>query len=167
MSNVFSPYRFLFTSEVWGKENKQIDAMLALHAQEEYCEYSENFTTLAYVSSMNTLSPKDQFLVFSSISNYHKHGYPSVHVPSSIIQPTHINYVEHGLYDPFAKENLEGNYIWKYILQSPRNHIMYFLSTSQETENYHLIKHCLQKDSPSATNINIDVSDEYVPRPKK
>ena len=71
------------------------------------------------------------------------------------------------MYDPFAKENLEGNYIQKHIPQSPQNHIMYFLSTSQETEIYHLIKHLHQKDSPSAMNINIDVSDAYVPRPKK
>ena len=116
---------------------------------------------------MNTFSPKDQFLVLASISNYHKHGYPSVRVPSTIIQPTHINFVEHGLYDPFARKNFKGNSIRKYIPQSPRNHIMYFLSTSQETENFHLTKHCLQKDSASSMNPAIDISDEYVSWPKK
>ena len=75
--------------------------------------------------------------------------------------------MEHGLYDPFARENLEGNSIRKYIPQSPRNCIMYFLSTSQQTGNFHLIKHYLQKDSASSTNPVIDISDEYVPRLKR
>ena len=44
---------------------------------------------------------------------------------------------------------------------------MYFLSTSQETENYHLIKDCLQRDNLSATNDFVDVPDGDVPIPKK
>ena len=77
-SNAISPSRFLFTSEQLSEETNHIERLLATHVQEDYAEYSENFTTLAHVSSLNTLSPKDQFLVFASISNYHKHGYPSV-----------------------------------------------------------------------------------------
>ena len=135
--------------------------------EQHYSDHGDKFTILSHVSSMNTSSPNDQFLIFPSISNYHKSVYLSVRIPSKIIQPTHINFFEHGLYDPFASENLEGNYIHKYIPQSPRNCIMYFLSTSHETENYHLIKHCLQRDNPSATNDFVDVPDGDVQIPKK
>ena len=115
--------------------------------EQHYSKHGDKFTALSHVSSMNTSSPKDQFLVFSSILNYQK----NVSITTFSIQNhiTHINFIEHGLYDPFSSENLEVNYICKYIPQSPRNCIMYFLSILQQTENYHLIKHCLQRDNPS------------------
>ena len=105
----------MFTSELWGEENQEIDGLLATHVEQYYTEYGDKFTTLSHVSSMNTSSPKDQFLMFSSIFNYHKSGYPSLCDPSKIIQPTHIDFIEHGLYDPLASENLEGKYICTFI----------------------------------------------------
>ena len=87
------------------------------------------------------LSPKEQFMLLSSISNFHKFGYPAMPELSSkcVISPSHITYTEHVLCDPFSKEDMEGNNIRKYIPVSPHNQIMYFLVTFKEADVYHLL----------------------------
>ena len=103
-------------------------------------------------------SPKDQFILLSSIPNFHKFGYPGIAQSNKIITPTHISYAEHVLYDPFAKDSVEGNMIRKYIPVSPRNHIMYFLATYKESEMYQILRYLLGKD-----NGNDDLASDYVP----
>ena len=75
-------------------------------------------------------------MLLSSISNFHKFGYPMISefTSKSVIMPSHITYAEHVLYDPFSKEDMEGNNIRKYIPVSPCNRIMYFSATLKEVE---------------------------------
>ena len=97
--------------------------------------------SLAQILDLHYESPKKQFMLPSSVSNFHKFGYPAMFELSSksIISRNHITYAEHVLYDPFSKEDMEGNNIRKYIPVSPRNWIVYFFATFKETEMYHLL----------------------------
>ena len=105
-------------------------------------------TSLVQILDLPYESPKEQFMLLSSISIFHKFGYPAMSELSSksVISPSHITYGEHALYDPFSKEDMEGNNIRKYIPVSPCNWIMYFLATFKEAEMYHLLRYLLLKD---------------------
>ena len=105
-------------------------------------------TSLIQILDLPYESPKEQFMLLSSISNCHKFGYPAMSELSSksVISPSHIMYAEHVLYDPFSKEDMEGNNIRKYIPVSPCNRIIYFLAMFKEAEMYHLLQYLLLKD---------------------
>ena len=115
-------------------------------------------TCIKQIGNLPYESPKDQFILLSSIPNFHKFGYPGIAQSKEIITPTHISYAEHVLYDPFAKDSVEGNMIRKYIPVSPRNRIMYFLATLKEGEMYQILRYLLGKD-----NGNDDLASDYVP----
>ena len=83
-----------------------------------------------------------------------------------IISPNHITYAEHVLYDPFSKEDMEGNNIRKYIPVSPRNRIMYFLATFKEAEMYHLLRYLLLKDQGTDER-DMEYETHEIPIPKK
>ena len=76
---------------------------------------------------MSNESPKDQFILLGSISNYHKYGYPSLKEEGGIIHVKNITYAEHVLYDDkFSKLDLMGKESeCTYSLTKDR--IMYFL----------------------------------------
>ena len=97
-----------------------------------------DLTCIKQIDNLPYESPKDQFILLSSIPNFHKFGYPGIAQSNEIITPTHISYAEHVLYDPFAKDSVEGNMIRKYIPVPPRNCIMYFLATYKESEMYQI-----------------------------
>ena len=63
-------------------------------------------TSLVQILDLPYESPKEQFMLLSSVSNFHEFGYPAMSELSSksIISPNHIMYAEHVLYDPFSKE---------------------------------------------------------------
>ena len=115
-------------------------------------------TCIKQIDNLPYESPKDQFILLSSIPNFHKFGYPGIAQSKEIITPTHISYAEHVLYDPFAKDSVEGNMIRKYIPVSPCNCIMYFLATFKEGEMYQILRYLLGKD-----NGNDDLASDYVP----
>ena len=60
----------------------------------------------------------------------------------------------------------KGTYIRNYIPPSPRNRIMYFLSTDQDTESYQLIKYLLSLNSPDQM-IYGENNSEDIPVPRK
>ena len=84
----------------------------------------------------------------------------------SIISPNHTMYAEHVLYDPFSKEDMEGNNIRKYIPVSPHNWIMYFLVMFKEAEMYHLLQYLLLKDQ-GTDEPNKEYETHEIPIPKK
>ena len=84
----------------------------------------------------------------------------------SIISPNHITYAEHVLYDPFSKEDMEGNNIRKYIPVSPHNWIMYFLVMFKEAEMYHLLRYLLLKDQ-GTDEPDMQYETHEIPIPKK
>ena len=127
-----------------------------------------DYTSLVQILDLPCQSPKEQFMLLSSVSNFHKFGYPAMSELSSksIISPNHITYAEHVLYDPFSKEDMEGNNIRKYIPVSPCNWIMYFLATFKEAEMYHLLRYLLLKDQ-GMDEPDMGYETHEIPIPKK
>ena len=90
---------------------------------------------IEHILEMSDKSPKDQFLLLGSISNYHEYGYPSLQDEVVIIHVKNINYAEHVFYDDkFLKTGIDGERIRTYIRPSPRNRIMYFMDSGKEAE---------------------------------
>ena len=118
---------------------------------------------------MSDESPKDQFLLLGSISNYHKYGYPSLKEEGGIIHVENITYVQHVFYDDkFSKTGLDGERIRTYIPPSPRNRIMYFMDTGKEGELFQLVKHILKGDQANETHGHkIKMEPPPVPRKKR
>ena len=67
-----------------------------------------------------------------------------------IIKPIHVNYIEHILYDPDAKENVKGDMILKHIPTSPRNRVMYLLVVGH-SQLWNLMKYLQRCDSETHT----------------
>ena len=84
----------------------------------------------------------------------------------SVITPSHITYAEHVVYDPFSKEDMEGNNIRKYIPVSPCNLIMYFLVMVKEAEMYYLLRYLLLKDQ-ERDEPNMEYETPEIPRPRR
>ena len=78
--------------------------------------------------------------------------------------------MEHLLYDPDAKENVNGDMIRKYIPTSPRNRLMYLLVVGH-VQLWNLMKYVQICDSQTHTDsIQQDIADEvnsFPPAPKK
>ena len=64
---------------------------------------------IEHILEMSNESPKHQFLLLGSISNYHKYGYPSLKDEKGIIHVKNITYAEHVFHDDkFSKLELIG-----------------------------------------------------------
>ena len=168
-----SQYRFLHCGGLWTDEQKaQVDNSLAMFLEagikKPNLDGNVDHTSLVQILDLPCESPKEQFMLLSSVSNFHKFGYPAMCELSSksIISPNHITYAEHVLYDPFSKEDMEGNNIRKYIPVSPRNRIMYFLVMFKEAEMYHLLRYLLLKDQGTDEH-DMEYETHEIPIPKK
>ena len=166
-------YRFLHCGGLWTDEQKaQVDNCLAMFLEAGIkipnLDGNVDHTSLVQILDLPCESPKEQFMLLSSVSNFHKFGYPAMCELSSksIISPNHITYAEHVLYDPFSKEDMEGNNIRKYIPVSPRNQIMYFLAMFKEAEMYHLLRYLLLKDQGTDEH-DMEYETREIPIPKK
>ena len=77
------------------------------------------------------------------------------------------NYIEHLLYDPDAKENVNGDMICKYI---PRNRLMYLLVVGH-AQLWNLVKYVQRCDSQTHTDsLQQDIADKiksFPPAPKE
>ena len=124
---------------------------------------------IEHILEMSDKSPKDQFLLLGSISNYHKYGYPSLKEEGGIIHVKNITYAEHVFYDDkFSKTGLDGERIRTYIPPSPRNRFMYFMDTGKEGELFQLVKHILKGDQGNETDCHtIEMEPPPVPRKKR
>ena len=131
---------------------------------------TQDVKLLSQISSLPPSSRKEQLILLSSISNFHHFGYPSLMEATHIIKLTHVNYIEHILYDPDAKENVEGNMICKYIPTSLRNRLMYLLVVGH-SQLWNLMKYLQRCDSETHTGEQQqDIAgeiDSVPPPPKK
>ena len=128
-SNSFN-CRFLYVSEPLTSVKKELESLFETHIEEGTPDESperQYLQLFSHISSLPLGSRKQQFMLLSSISNFHHFRYPSLTEQTCIIKPTHVNYIEHLLYDPDAKENVNGDMIHKYIPTSPRDRLMYLL----------------------------------------
>ena len=136
-----------YTVEIFGQMNKRHNSIISLTMfleagiKNPNMDANVDHTSIVQILDLPYESPKEQFMLLPSISNFHKFGNPAMSELSSksVISPSHITYAEHVLYDPFSKEDKEGNNIRKYIPVSPHNLIMYFLATFKEADMYHLL----------------------------
>ena len=60
-------------------------------------------TRLEHITSMTRTTDKDQFLLLSSISNFHWTQYPSLQVTSVISKTQSTRYADHIVFDPDEK----------------------------------------------------------------
>ena len=141
-----SQFRFLHCGDLWTDEqkaqlNNSLTMFLEAGIKNPNMDANVDHTSIVQILDLPYESPKEQFMLLPSISNFHKFGNPAMSELSSksVISPSHITYAEHVLYDPFSKEDKEGNNIRKYIPVSPHNLIMYFLATFKEADMYHLL----------------------------
>ena len=160
-------------SEPLSTVKKEVESLFETHIEEGIPDESpetQHLQLFSHISSLPLGSRKQQFMLLSSISNFHHFGYPSVTEQTRIIKPTHVNYIEHLLYDPDAKENVNGDMIRKYIPTSPRNRLMYFLVVGH-VQLWTLIKYLQTCDSQTHTHgLQEDIADEielFPPAPKK
>ena len=100
--------RFLYVSEAQTNVKKEVESLFEMHIEEgtpDETPETQDVKLLSQISSLPLSSRKEQFILLSSISNFHHFGYPSLMEATHITKPTHVNYIEHILYDPDAKEN--------------------------------------------------------------
>ena len=164
-SNSF--YRFLYCSPIWGQRVQDIDQDLAKHIETGIEFPKQEGTVISHVSDLPTHSPSDQFQLLCSISNFHKFGYPSINIPKYIVSPNHITYQQHSLYDAYAKQNPNGNFISEHLPTSPRNRLMYFLFNEKTAELHEYLHFLLRRDTSLNYCEEIDKEPFYEAVPKK
>ena len=100
-------------------------------------------TLLTHIVDLPSSTEKEQFVLLSSVSNFHWISLPSVKDPKHLTNETHVAYMQHILFDPNASR--EG-YSRKYIPPSPRNRLIYLICSEEDGPKYHLLRHIHMKD---------------------
>lgn len=158
--------RFLFCSEQWEPDEvSSIDEELKAHILEQPALPQGSTTLLSHISSQPYLTPKQQFIMLSSISNYHWLPYPSVDHPQKMVN----------VRPSFCQQVLQsaGKHSHKYQPTSPRNRLMYLLANYPATEDqlYAQVKHLLAVDSGHSNEAEQFTDDpsptSSAPPPKK
>ena len=106
----------MYCSTSWGMDNNSFDRL--------FTSYVENISPTPPINNFigqllemeNNPSPKCQFFVLSTISNFHWKGNPSAKDPNKIVTPR-IGYPSHMLNTPNIR----------YLPSSPRNRVMMYL----------------------------------------
>ena len=117
-------------------------------------ESSTIATVVSHIIDIHSPSEKQQFELLSTISNYHFHGYPRNKNPSSIKKPLYLTYAEHMFHDANSRIDEDGIYIRQHTPASPRNCLLYHISTGQDAQLYQLVKYlhwCDQGDEEQYT----------------
>ena len=125
-------------------------------------------TLLAHVSEMETTTQKQEFELLSSISNFHRHGFPNTRVNiRQIIHPENFAHVQHMLFEENCLPNEYGNFTRKNLPVSPRNRAMYFISTEQDQEFHQLVRYLMDCDDPEFVSPPEDHDIPQPPRKKR
>ena len=127
-------------------------------------------TRISHIANTPHLSQKQQFILLSTISNYHWADLPSIENPHKMIKGGSSRFVSHFMSWQGTEENR------KYLPGSPRNRIMYFIIEDYSSSLYNLVKHLVNKDNgaieehPEIHQIdheNQDLQDAQLPPRKK
>lgn len=114
-----------------------------------------------------SITQKDHFGLLSSVSNFHWMSLPSVKDPKHLTNETHIGYSQHFLFDTNAA-SCQESYNRKYIPPSPRNRLMYLMSSEEaQAPTFHLLRHLHMKDRDEDTSNPPDMDDHLLPPLKK
>ena len=114
-------------------------------------------STLLHILDVPHTTKKQQFILLSSISNYHWYGLPSLKSSFKVLTD-HLAYSQHVLHDPGTECNDDGFYLRKYPPMSPRNRIMYLLTNGEEGL-YLTLKKCCELPAEE----NIDTENTQIP----
>ena len=120
-------------------------------------------TTLSHIQNLPHTTKKQQFILLSTISNYHWYGLPSLRSSLQVLTE-HLAYSQHLLHDPSIEQNDDGFFLRKYPPMSPRNRIMYLLSNGEEGLHATL-KRCLE--IPQEQNLIDDTIEQPIEEPVK
>ena len=85
-------------SEPLSTVKKEVESLFETHIEEgtpDEIPETQHLQLFSHISSLPLGSRKQQFMLLSSISNFHHFGYPSVTEQTRIIKPTHVNYVRY------------------------------------------------------------------------
>ena len=164
-------FRFLYCSPLWGNDVQAIDEAFGAYIHQKI-EINEEPSCIHHITTLPHTSKKQQFILLSTISNYHWYNLPSLKAStcSSKSKSTHtsILYSQHILHDPTCEMNEEGLFIRQYIPVSPRNRVMYLTANCQDGL-YHTVKECLKELTTLhevPTEVNDPPTEEGPPRKK-
>ena len=99
--------RLLFATEKWTEENKQeLDTLISQYLMENGSDTTTTTTQLEHITLMTRTTEKDQFLLLSTISNFHWNQYPSLQATSVISKTRSTRYLDHIVFDPDEKQHV-------------------------------------------------------------
>ena len=99
--------RLLFATEKWTEKNKQeLDTLISQYLTENGSDTTTITTQLEHITSMTRTTEKDQFLLLSTISNFHWNQYPSLQATSVISKTRSTRYADHIVFDPDEKQHV-------------------------------------------------------------
>ena len=84
-------------------------------------------TQLEHITSMTRTIERDQFILLSTISNFHWSQYPSLQATSVISKTRSTRYSDHIVFDPDQK---------KHVPTSPHNHLIHLQMSESNYTNY-------------------------------
>lgn len=100
--------------------------------------------------AMETSTPKEKFELLSSISNFHRYGFPNPKTGhrEEIVHPQDIVFTQHMFHGEESDMSQDGVvYRKSKIPCSPRLRLMYFIHTEQQVEFVRLLKYLLNNDN--------------------
>ena len=120
--------RLLFATEKWTEENKQeLDTLISQYLMENGSDTTTITTQLEHITLITRTTEKDQFLLLSTISNFHWNQYPSLQATSVISKTRSTRYSDHIVYDPDEKQH---------VPTSPCNHLLHLQMSKSNYTSY-------------------------------
>ena len=150
-------------SKLWQGDTRTIDEELGKYIEsgvDTSCEYTSIIKHIGHCPD-TLMSKKQQFLMLSSISNYH--WFREKRGPK---ERPHVLYRMHLLTDSTAKEDTEES-SRKYMPASPRNRVMYYLQTEDLPALWHYVKQLIARDEESTYAGPDDNCEEIGPPPRR
>ena len=121
-------HRLLFASDKWTKEQKeQLDKSISDYLMENCSDTQSIITQLEHITSITRTTERDQFLLLSTISNFHWTHYPSLQATSVISKTRSTRYSDHIVFDPDQKQH---------VPTSPQNHLLHLQMSESNYTNY-------------------------------
>ena len=159
-------FRFLYASPKWGENTTILEEKLSDFATNTQ-PVIEPDSAIAHIADMPSTSEKDQFILLSSICNYHWMPLPSINDSTKLTTGKHITYAQHVYFDISPAQETKTNYVRRHLPASARNRLMH-LSTCEETEYslYATIRHLFMKDT-QPENIQHETDIPEIPPPAK
>ena len=140
----------MYLSDCWtDADKKQIDQNLSESLQQQSCARNEIDTIVTHITSKSHRSVKQQFVLLSTISNYHWMDVPTLN-SDKLVDQSCSRYVSHVVFWQGDKKESR-----KYIPSSPRNRLIHLHLNHLTPSLYQLMKFLHEKDrnEPDAVEV--------------